>query len=104
MITSLEKGDFYRAAVFLNETEAEWKSIFLPMKEQQKAPHAIQGFPMKSTLLAAGNAFHYSCLEDEGGDFLGETGCGGNVLFNEWLLNEIRVNASGTRGTGNRPC
>lgn len=94
VITGMEKGGSYRAAVFLNETEAEWKSIFLPMKEQQKAPHVVPGFPMKSTLLAAGNAFHYSSLEDEGGDFLGETGCGGNVLFNEWLLNEIRVNAS----------
>lgn len=94
VITSLEKGNFYRAAVFLNETENEWKSIFLPMEGQQKVPHSLPGFPMKSTLLAAGNAFHYSCLEDEGGDFLGETGCGGNVLFNEWLLNEIRVNAS----------
>lgn len=94
VITNLEKGNFYRAAVFLNETENEWKSIFLPMKKQQQAPHALQGFPMKSTLLAAGNAFHYSCLEDRGGDILGETGCGGNVLFDEWLLNEIRVNAS----------
>lgn len=64
------------------------------MRDQQKEAHTIEALPIKSTLLAAGNAYHYSSLEDEGGDFLGETGCGGNVLFNEWLLNEVRVNAS----------
>ena len=42
------------------------------MEEQQLEPHALSGFPMKATLLAAGNAYHYSCLEDDGGDFLGE--------------------------------
>lgn len=94
IIKSLEDGRQYQAAVFVNEQEQEWKSIFYPMKIQKKEPHAIEGFPMKATLLAAGNAYHYSSLEDDGGDFLGETGCGGNVLFNEWLLNEARVNAS----------
>lgn len=93
-IKALEDGHQYRAGIFINEQEQEWKSIFYPIREQKKEPHAIENLPIKSTLLAAGNAYHYSCLEDEGGDFLGETGCGGNVLFDEWLLNEIRVNAS----------
>lgn len=93
VIKSLEANN-YRAAIFVNETEAEWKSIYQGFTEQEKAPHALPGFPMKSTLIAAGNAYHYSSLEDPNGDFLGETGCGGNVLFDEWLLNEIRVNAS----------
>ncbi len=93
VIKALEAAK-YESAVFLNEQEQEWKSIFYGMQKQKKEPHALAGFPMKSTLLAAGNAYHYSSLEDEGGDFLGETGCGGNILFNEWLLNEIRVNAS----------
>lgn len=94
IIKSLEDGRQYRAAVFVNEQEQEWKSIFYKMSLQKKEPHAVEGFPMKATLLAAGNAYHYSSLEDTGGDFLGETGCGGNVLFDEWLLNETRVNAS----------
>lgn len=92
-IKTLE-GNNYRAAIFLNEAESEWKSIYQSMEEQQLEPHALSGFPMKATLLAAGNAYHYSCLEDDGGDFLGETGCGGNVLYNEWMLTETRVNAS----------
>lgn len=93
VIKALEAAK-YESAVFLNEQEQEWKSIFYGMQKQKKEPHALAGFPMKSTLLAAGNAYHFSSLEDEGGDFLGETGCGGNILFNEWLLNEVRVNAS----------
>lgn len=93
-IKALEDGRQYRAGVFINEQEQEWKSIFYRISEQKKEAHAIEALPIKSTLLAAGNAYHYSCLEDEGGDFLGETGCGGNILFNEWLLNEVRVNAS----------
>lgn len=93
VIKSLEANN-YRAAVFVNETEAEWKSIYQSFTEQEKASHALPGFPMKSTLIAAGNAYHYSSLEDPEGDFLGETGCGGNVLFDEWLLNDVRVNAS----------
>ena len=94
IIKSLEDGRQYRAGIFINEQEQEWKSIFYRMRDQQKEAHTIEALPIKSTLLAAGNAYHYSSLEDEGGDFLGETGCGGNVLFNEWLLNEVRVNAS----------
>ena len=93
VIKSLEAIN-YRAAVFVNETEQEWKSAYLGFTAQSKAPHTLPGFPMKATLLAAGNAFHYSSMEDATGDFLGETGCGGNVLFDEWLLNESRVNAS----------
>ena len=94
IIKSLEDGRQYRAGIFINEQEQEWKSIFYRMRDQQKEAHTIEALPIKSTLLAAGNAYHYSSLEDEGGDFLGETGCGGNVLFNEWLLNDVRVNAS----------
>ena len=94
IIKALEEGSQYRAAIFINEQKQEWKSFFYGLTEQKKEPHALNGFPMKSTLLAAGNAYHYSSLEDENGDFLGETGCGGNVLFDEWLLNSVRVNAS----------
>lgn len=93
VIKSLE-ADTYRAAIFLNETSQEWKSMYYGITEQMKVPHALPGFPLKATLLAAGNAFHFSSLEDPTGDFLGETGCGGNVIFDEFTRNEIRVNGS----------
>ncbi len=93
IIKSLE-GDNYRAAVFLNETRKEWKSVYQSAGEQVKEPHTLPGFPMKSQLLAAGNPFHFSSLEDPFGEFLGETACGGNVLFDAFTTNAIRVNAS----------
>lgn len=93
IIKSLE-ADSYRAAVFLNESSREWRSVYLPATEQEKAPHALPGFPLKATLLAAGNAFHFSSLEDTCGDFLGETKCGGNILFDEFTRNATRVNGS----------
>ena len=93
IIKSMET-DSYRTAIFLNEAEREWKSMFQPATKQDEEPHAMKGLPLKATLLAAGNAFHFSSLEDPTGDFLGETGCGGNVIFDEFTRNMIRVNSS----------
>lgn len=93
VIKSME-ADSYRAAIFLNESRQEWQSVYYGSEKQEEAPHALPGLPLKATLLAAGNAFHFSCLEDPTGDFLGETGCGGNVFFDEFTSNMIRVNSS----------
>lgn len=93
VIKSME-ADSYRAAIFLNEARQEWQSVYYGSGKQEEAPHALPGLPLKATLLAAGNAFHFSCLEDLTGDFLGETGCGGNVIFDEFTSNTIRVNSS----------
>lgn len=99
IIKSME-ADSYRAAVFLNETDREFRSVYQGATEQLKEPHAFPGFPLKATLLAAGNAFHFSSLEDPTGDFLGETKCGGNVIFDEFTRSDIRVNGSAV-GVGN---
>lgn len=94
VIKSME-ADSYRASIFLNETRQEWRSVYLGMEKQEtESPHVLPGLPLKATLLAAGNAFHFSSLEDPTGDFLGETGCGGNVIFDEFFINKIRVNSS----------
>lgn len=93
VIKSLE-GDNYRATVFLNETRKEWKSVYQSAEEQMKETHTLPGFAMKSQLIAAGNPFHFSSLEDPFGSFLGETACGGNVTFDAFTTNAIRVNAS----------
>lgn len=94
IIKSME-ADAYRAAIFLNESRQEWRSIYFgAAKQQTEGIHTLPGLPLKATLLAAGNAFHFSSLEDPTGDFLGETGCGGNVIFDEFTRNMIRVNSS----------
>ena len=70
IIKSME-ADTYRASIFLNESERDWKSVYQGATKQAKEPHAITGFPLKASLLAAGNAFHFSALEDDYGDYLG---------------------------------
>ena len=82
------EADTYRAAIFLNESQQEWRSVYSGAEKQlQKGVHALPGLPLKATLLAAGNPFHFSCLEDQTGDFLGTTACGGNVIFDEFTRN-----------------
>lgn len=94
IIKKLE-GDTYRAAIFLNESRQEYKSMYIGTENQKKQNnHLMPELPIKSTLLAAGNPFHYSSLEDPYGDFLGITECGGNILFDEFTRNNIRVNSS----------
>ena len=89
------EADTYRAAIFLNESRQEWRSVYYGAEKQlQEGVHALPGLPLKATLLAAGNPFHFSCLEDPTGDFLGTTACGGNVIFDEFTRNMTRVNSS----------
>lgn len=88
------ESDTYRGAVFLNETETEWKSMYLPETKQQEFPHQVSGFSLPANLLAAGNPFHFCSLEDQFGDFLGATSCGGNVIFDEYCRSNTRVNYS----------
>lgn len=93
VLRSLE-ADTYRAALFLNETAQEWRSVYRGAGRQEEEAHILPGLPLKATLLAAGNAFHYSCLEDPTGDYIGQTGCGGNVIFDEFTRDGIRVSSS----------
>lgn len=93
VIKTLE-SDSYRAAVFLNESREEFCSIYRSSEQQQKCPHQLARLPVKATLLAAGNPYHFSSLEDIYADFLGQTSCGGNVLFDDFFKSDIRVNYS----------
>ena len=49
IIKSMET-DSYRTAIFLNEAEREWKSMFQPATKQDEEPHAMKGLPLKATL------------------------------------------------------
>lgn len=104
ILAKLESNGF-RAAIFLNESKTEWESMYRPYKEQQSEDlFFIYGQPLTSNALAAGNPFHFSSLQDPCGDFLGETPCGGNVLFNEFHKSKTRrfynSLAVGTMGSG----
>lgn len=78
--TQLESNS-YLATIYMNETKQEWTSMVKPYHKQEQEPFFTYGQPLTSNAVAAGNPFHFSSLNDEWGNFLGKTPCGGNVLF-----------------------
>lgn len=94
----------FKAAIMLNETEPDWKAMFLPYQEQQKELYAMEGQPVSSKTLAGGNPFHFSDLEDVHGSVLGFTMSGGNFLFDLFHADEQRKNynasVAGLMGSG----
>lgn len=93
VITKLGASEF-KAAVFLNESKNEWVSMYEPLSVQEQKPHILKGNPMESKLIAVGNPFHFSSLEDPYGSFLGYTPCDGNVVFDAFHKTNTRVNYS----------
>lgn len=100
---TLEASD-YDASVFMNESKDEWRSIYLPYKDQKNNAFALDGFQFLSESLAAGLPFYFSSLEDDFGSHLGFTPCGGAVLFDLFAHSSRRRSynmiASGTMGAG----
>ena len=67
-------GDTFKACVYLNEQESDWKAIYTPYSKQKKNPLTMRkGNPFKATTLAFGYPFHYSSLMDASGDYMGLT-------------------------------
>ncbi|TGY43067.1 VirB4 family type IV secretion system protein [Clostridium perfringens] len=103
VLTKLE-GLGYRGAVFLNEQEYEWKSLFLSAGEQKYLRNKRSGHPVPSISLGAGYLFHYVELNDPTGMFMGTSITGGNVIFDLFTKNEQRKSynalAIGVMGSG----
>ena len=82
------EADTYRAAIFLNESQQEWRSVYYGAEKQlQKGVHALPGLPLKATLLAAGIRSTLAVWKTKPGIFSGTTACGGNVIFDEFTRN-----------------
>lgn len=71
----------FRSAVFLNEQEWEWESMFTSYHTQLKYVNKRKGKEISATTLAGGYPFHYTALHDPNGTYLGTTYTGGTVLF-----------------------
>lgn len=90
IMTQLETEGFL-GAIFLNECENEWKSIFRSYTRQSREKHSTYGQPLTASAVAKGNPFHFSSLEDPFGTFLGKTDTGGNVIFDEFYKTAERL-------------
>lgn len=85
-------GDTYKACVYLNEQEADWKAVYTPYSKQKLNPLTMRkGNPFKATTLAFGDPFHYSSLMDPSGDYFGLT-CStkGPVMLDAFLKSNYR--------------
>lgn len=84
------EADEYMPTVLLNEGEREWKSLWQSYSKQAEESFAMKGLSLMTEQIAGGYPFRFSSLEDESGDLLGFTGCGGVVVFDEFARTESR--------------
>ncbi len=80
VLEELESLNF-RGAVFLNEQEWEWESLFTSYTNQLDYVNKRKGKEIPSTTLAGGYPFHYTFLSDEYGTYYGTTDTNGSVIF-----------------------
>lgn len=80
IITKLQV-DKFKCAVFLNETENDFRSLLESYTAQNEKPYTMPGQEVTATTIAGGNPFHFSSLDDPYGIYTGNTPCGGSVIF-----------------------
>lgn len=86
----------YKSAVFLNETKAEWSSMYKSYTEQQNTEFKRYGQPLLSEMLASGNPFYFTKLNDKYGTYLGHTSSTyGSVLFDMFAKDNRRMSYNG---------
>lgn len=86
----------FKATIYLNESKAEWRSMYQTYAEQQKTEYKRYGQPLQSEALAAGNPLHFSSLSDPNGTYLGyTTSSSGSVLFDGYRITSHRLSYDG---------
>lgn len=92
------EGNEYKSAVFLNEGEYEWKSMYNSYKRQQLLPNKRNGFPVSATTLAGADPFHFTSLNDKYGSYYGTTtavGVNGSVILDPFAFDSKRRSYNG---------
>ncbi|MEE1154427.1 MAG: hypothetical protein UH241_04650 [Acutalibacteraceae bacterium] len=89
-------GNEYKCCVNLNEQEYEWRSMFLPKSSQDDGfiLNKREGQSITSQVIAVGNPFHFSSLNDKYGSLLGKTSStdiAGNVIFDCFNVSNVRT-------------
>lgn len=93
----LEKEE-YKNTVNLNENKLEWQSLFLNLDEQDKLNNKRKAFPIPSSVLAGGDPYHFTSLNDPYGSYYGTTttvGASGKVIFDNFFVDALRTSYNG---------
>lgn len=91
IMDKLETDSGFLTTIYLNESKSEYKSMTRSYKKQKEEMFFQKGQSLTATGIAHGDPFHFSSLDDETGEFLGTTPCGGNVLLDIFQKTSTRL-------------
>lgn len=91
IMDKLETDSGFLTTIYLNESKSEYKSMTRSYKKQKEEMFFPTGQSLTATGVAHGDPFHFSSLDDETGEFLGTTPCGGNVLLDIFQKTSTRL-------------
>lgn len=91
IMDKLETDSGFLTTIYLNESKSEYKSMTGSYKKQKEEMFFPKGQSLTATGVAHGDPFHFSSLDDETGEFLGTTPCGGNVLLDIFQKTSTRL-------------
>lgn len=91
IMDKLETDSGFLTTIYLNESKSEYKSMTRSYKKQKEEMFFPKGLSLTATGVAHGDPFHFSSLDDETGEFLGTTPCGGNVLLDIFQKTSTRL-------------
>lgn len=91
IMDKLETDSGFLTTIYLNESKSEYKSMTRSYKKQKEEMFFAKGQSLTATGVAHGDPFHFSSLDDETGEFLGTTPCGGNVLLDIFQKTSTRL-------------
>lgn len=91
IMDKLETDSGFLTTIYLNESKSEYKSMTRSYKKQKEEMFFPKGQSLTATGVAHGDPFHFSSLDDETGEFLGSTPCGGNVLLDIFQKTSTRL-------------
>lgn len=91
IMDKLETDSGFLTTIYLNESKSEYKSMTRSYKKQKEEMFFPKGQSLTAIGVAHGDPFHFSSLDDETGEFLGTTPCGGNVLLDIFQKTSTRL-------------
>jgi hypothetical protein len=97
-------SDGYTGTVFMDENDDEYRSMFLPIHEQEKLSNSRESLPLPGEVMGLGFSHNQTALNDRRGRYYGTTFSGGTVYIDFFAKTDKRtyynVFLSGDMGAG----